>query len=347
MTPKQIKELADKANRLRAEYSKLYELGDTHKAIGLEREYLNLRRRVIDEISSEVSRKRAVPLAEVKRRVRERPKKPRYATGIDVLDRELVPAKEYNGYNVGGFTLGNLIQIVGARGSGKSSIMMKIHGNISRREPVLWVDFEMGEARVVEKIEDFPHDEENLLYYNASREIDDIIDEIKMQYASGCRNVVIDSAMKIRAGRLQGYERASFVSDRLSELTSTLEINIFVINQLSQNSEHEGRAAIKHGNDAEYDADFIFFVAKLPKKDTSGKPMKDEIGAPVTDDSRRFLVCAKNRQDDRLFKVQITKADIFGGGAARASPRHEEVVFEPGDDGTLFESITRQREELE
>lgn len=312
MTPSEIKELADKANRIRAEYSRLYEMGDNQKAIELEREYLDLRRRVIDEISSEVSRKRAVPLAEIKRRVKERPKKPRYATGITVLDRELVPPKKYNGHEIGGFTLGNMIQIVGARGSGKSSVMMKIHGTISKREPVLWMDFEMGESRVVEKIESFDHDDRNLLYYNASREISDIIDEIKMQYASGCRNVIIDSAMKLEARGLQGYERASYVSAKLSELTSTLDLNIFVINQISQSSEHEGRAAIKHGNDTEYDADFIFFVAKLPKKDATGKVARDELGQPVTDDSRRVIICAKNRQDDRLFKVTVSKSDIFG-----------------------------------
>ena len=317
MTLEQIKELAAQAKTLQMRYTELYRLGEDREAIKVEREYLEARRKVIDAVSSEVRRKRAVPLAEIKRRVKERPKKPRYETGIRSLDRELVPPKRY-GHDVGGFTLGNLIYIVGASGSGKSSIMMKIHGNISRREPVLWMDFEMGESRVVEKIEAFAHDDRNLLYYNASRDIDEIIDEIKLHYASGCRNVIIDSAMKIEAKGLSGYERASHVSGKLSELASTLEINIFVINQISQSSEHEGRLAIKHGNDAEYDADFTLFVAKKPIIE-NGRVKKDELGVPMADESRRVIVCKKNRQDERLFTVEITKSEIFGP---------EEIKFE-------------------
>jgi len=313
MTLEEIRMASEEANRLKAQYVRAYELGDDAEALKLERRYLDLRRRVIDAVTDTVEKKRAVPLAEIKRRVAAMPKRPKYETGIRSLDAELVTEEQKMRGDIGGFTLGNFIQIAGSRGAGKTSIMLKILTNISLREAVLWCDFEMGERRVVEKIKPFPHDDTRLHYYNSSRELGDIIDEIKLHYGGGARHFVIDSAMKIVvSGVRERYDRFSEISARLSELTSTLGINVYLINQMSQTAERDGVFAIKHGNDAEYDADYIFYVTKVKKIGPDGKLLRNEYDEVEFDEQVRRIVCTKNREDERLFSVLVPKSEIFG-----------------------------------
>jgi hypothetical protein len=49
-----------------------------------------------------------------------------------------------------------------------------------------------------------------------------------------------------------------------------------------------------------------------PKKTKNGKPIRDEFGQDVLDDSKRVIYCTKNRQDERLFSLIIEKNEIFG-----------------------------------
>ena len=145
-----------------------------------------------------------------------------------------------------------------------------------------------------------------MFYYDSSREISDIVDEIKYLYASGVRHFVIDSMMKINeAGTKRGYESFSSISAKLSELSSSLMINIYLINQMSQDSVKNGHLMLKHGNDAEYDADYIFFILKKPTGE------KDETGQPTFVEDVRIIRCTKNRPDSRLFSVEIDKSLIF------------------------------------
>ena len=211
----------------------------------------------------------------------------------------------------GGLALGNFIQIAGAKGTGKSSLMLKILTGFSLYENVSWFDFEMGEDRVVEKLKAFRHNADKIFYYTASRNIDDVTDEIKFLNAGGVNHFVIDSAMKINVPGTDRYEKFSTISGRLSELTSYLGINIYMINQMSQSAEREGHLAIKHGNDAEYDADFIFYLVNAIKHDNNNNPIKDETGQLMRDQDKRVLKCEKNRQDDRLFTIEISKTAIF------------------------------------
>jgi len=303
---------AKQAFELKNKYILEYDRDNIKEAKKLEMQYLTLRREVLTEIDNTALRQRSEPISIVRERVLNKKKPKRIETGIRELDYELVDNQMKKREIKGGFALGNFIQIAGSRGSGKSSIMMKILTGFSNYEKTCWFDFEMGESRVVEKLNDFTHNDNNLLYYSSSRQLSDVVDEIKLLNAMGVNHFVVDSAMKIIVPNLDNYNRFSVISSELSSLTSSLGINIYMINQMSQESEKTGILAIKHGNDAEYDADFIFYIVQMRSKDKNDNLMTDDFDMPIYDDDSRLLKCTKNRQDDRLFSVIIQKSSIFG-----------------------------------
>ena len=306
-----IEEKAKATQALKGKYLHLYENNDFREAKKVELEYLEARKEILTLVDDNIARQKSVPMKVIKERVKAKTKPKRIETGIRELDYELVTEDMKKRGAKGGLALGNFIQIAGSRGAGKSSFMLKMLTGFSNYEKVCWFDFEMGEDRVVQKLEDFTHNDENMLYYASSRSLNDVIDEIKFLNATGINHFVVDSAMKINVQNVDRYEKFSTISGQLSSLTSSLGINIYMINQLAQSSEREGFLAIKHGNDAEYDADFIFYILTKPLlKD--GKNVKDEVGMNIMDDDMRILKCVKNRQDERLFSVNVPKSSIMG-----------------------------------
>ena len=316
-----LQEKADKTLALKANYLNLYENQNYDNAKKVELEYLDLRRELLTEIDDDIARQRSIPMSIIKKRVYEKVRPKRIETGIHNLDMELVDDAMHMRGEKGGLALGNFIQLAGSKGTGKSTIMLKIITGFSNYERVSWFDFEMGEDRVVKKLEDFTYDDENVLYYSASRLLSDVVDEVKILNASGVKHFVVDSAMKIRVKTSDRYEKFSTISSELSELTSSLGINIYMINQMSQTAEREGHLSIKHGNDAEYDADFMFFILSKPETDESGDVVVDDMGIPKVDENSRYLKCTKNRQDERLFTVEIPKYQILGS-------KPVEIVYE-------------------
>jgi len=302
---------AEKALKLRQAYLDAKENGDTKLAIRLELEYMRVRKPVLEAVDNSTKERKSTNIKIIKDRVANMPKKPRYATGLLPLDRMLVPFEELNRNTKGGFELGNFIQIAGSKGAGKSTFLMKIMSSFTTYTKVVWFDFEMGSKRVVKKMSGFNFNDDNLFYYEGGRDLDEIIDEIKLMYADGAEHFVIDSAMKINIKSSDRYEKFSTISNKLSELTSTLNINIYLINQMSQEAVESGVLKIKHGNDAEYDSDFIFFLLKFAEKDEHGRVKKDEFGMPIYDNNERVLVCDKNRQDEHEFKVKLSKFDML------------------------------------
>ncbi len=307
-----LEKKAQEAFDLKIQFNKMYE-EDNPEAVKTEMKYLSLRRSVLEEIDEEIHRQKSEPIRVVRERVERKKTPKRIETGISILDRELVPEELRQRGEKGGFALGNFIQLAGSKGTGKSSLMLKLLTGFSEYEKVCWMDFEMGEDRVISKLKAFSHDEDNLLYYSSSRSLSDVTDEIKFLNLLGVHHFVIDSAMKITVDNSDRYDKFSKISGELSALTSYLGINIYMINQMSQSAEKEGHLAIKHGNDAEYDADFIFYLVNATMMEEDGKtPKKDKQGMVMKDENRRILKCEKNRQDERLFSVEIPKSSIFG-----------------------------------
>ncbi len=299
------KEKKAEADKLYHEYNSLRDNEEIEKSLAIERKYAKLRIELIDEVTQEVERRKSMSMNQVEILVDSLPKKPKIRTGIDVLDWRL-----RNGdidKEMGGFTLGNFIQIAGAKYAGKTTLMMKIMMGFSLQEKVSWFDFEMGKEKAVYKSRQFERESKNVHYYDGSRDIHDIVDEIKFLYAEGINHFVIDSMMKLTAKEYKkGYESASYISNLLSSLTSSMSINIYMINQMSQDSIKNGNLLMKHGNDVEYDSDYIFFIMRkiLDKQ--------DEYGRPVYDENCRVLLCTKNRVDDNTFDIEIEKKDIVG-----------------------------------
>ncbi len=317
-----LKRKAERAKALQRKVGELRSAGEHFAALKVEKKFLELRLEIVSEVTKEIGMRRSVPIRDVIEEVDSEPPRPRQATGIRALDLQLANWRDRQRGIPGGFELGNFIQIAGNRGSGKTSFLMKILTNISTFQRVVWFDFEMGKRRVVEKLKPFKFNPDNLYYYSGSRDVHEIIDEIKLHYADGARHFVIDSTMKLTVrGVHDRLERFSEISRLLSELCADLGINVYIINQMSQSSVREGELSLKHGNDAEYNADFIFYLLAIKKQDERGEIERDEYGQVVYDETKRILRCAKNRQDDHLFTIEITRSEIFG-------PKTIEYIYE-------------------
>lgn len=300
-----VNEKAAIAKELQSKYLNERSRGLKRESLITEREYLVIRKELIDEVTTEVKNKKSVNFNMIRNRVKNRKSEPKRETGIRVLDIELVSESKYGRGHLGGFSIGNFIQIAGERGAGKTTLMLRLLAGLSNYETVSWFNFEMSDEKAVNSLDEFENG--TIEYYEGSRELTDIIDEIKYLYSTGIKHFLIDSMMKIDSNGLKrGYESFSHISSKLSELTSTLGINIYLIQQMSSESQRNNTLMMKHGNDAEYDADYMFFLVKA----ATGE--KDDAGQNIVDESKRYLVCTKNRPDHRLFTIEIQKSDIFG-----------------------------------
>lgn len=300
-----MKEKKYQADKLFQEFHNLRANGQTEQSLIIERKYAQIRIELIDEVTKEVTQRKSITMDKLEAMVDALPKKPKIRTGIYPLDLHLVNENKGKDQEVGGFTLGNFIQIAGAKNAGKTTLMMKIITNFSQLEKVSWFNFEMSDEKAVDTSRLFKRETKNLHYYDGSRDIKEVVDEIKFLYAEGVKHFVIDSMMKLNAkGYKRGYETASYVSSLLSELTSSMCINIYMINQMSQDSLRDGDLFMKHGNDIEYDSDYIFFIMRK----TTGK--KNNYGLPLYDENCRVLVCTKNRVDHNTFAIEIEKKHI-------------------------------------
>lgn len=307
-----LKELVANANSLKAAYVKEYENGNDERGMEIEKQYLGERTKIIDLVTLEVKKRKSVSFDVIEREVDAMKKPIPRETGIRSLDYELVSEDDRKFSKVGGFPLGSFVQIAGSRGVGKTSMLLKILSGFTIGEPVGWFDFEIGKVSSREKMKKFKYINTNLLYYNGSRLLDDVVAEIKLLYAEGVKHFIIDSNMKLRVPEAYSdVNKNTIISDRLSELTSSLHINIYLINQVSQDSDKNGGLFLKGGNDAEYDADFILFILKSKLLDEKGKIKLDEAGLPLWDESSRYIKCMKNRPYERLFTVKIDKSEIF------------------------------------
>ncbi|HIP44896.1 MAG TPA: hypothetical protein EYG93_06155 [Sulfurospirillum arcachonense] len=328
-----LEELSKKAKQKEIAFKTAYSEKNFDEGVKLEREYLQLRMKIIENVNNEIKKRKSIPFFKIREELEKTPIPPKRESGIRKLDEMLLPEEERRFGNIGGFTLGNYIIWAGAKGAGKTSLILKVIANLSVYENVAWFDFEMGRRKADKKINSFEHNDKLLHYYDGDRNLNEIINEIKVLFADGFRNFIIDSKMKIRvSGAKRGYESSSVISSRLSELTSSLEINIHMIDQMSAENTKDSHLGLKGGNDAEYDADYIFYMMKIHKKNEAGQTIRDEAGVPLFDDTRRLLICDKNRvDDDDGFRVEILKSDIFG------NTEPFEVIYSEYDENSIAE----------
>jgi len=238
---------------------------------------------MLDLISKEDKERTMLTARQLKAKVDSEPIPPRYETGIHILDNKLK----------GGIETGTFIQLSGESGAGKTSLVLAILANISKYKRADFFNFEMGDRRIVNRLVnlfDIESQWDNLHIDSYTRHIDKLVDEITLSARDGVKFFMIDSMMKIETDTDNIIESQSEVSYKLSKLAQGKELIIFLINQQSEDALKNKRLSLKGSNSQKYDADIVFFL--------------------VVEKDIRKLICAKNRQDEYTFSLDITLDDV-------------------------------------
>lgn len=245
----------------------------------LKRELFKNKLEMIDLITIEEKRN-GITARELKKLVDMRPKLPRYETGLRALDDELQ----------GGIEIGTFIQLAGESFTGKTHMTLEILSNIANYSKAVFFNFEMGDTRIIGRLKRLLKTDaqwDNLIIDNDSRELSALSNEITLYAHEGVKFFVIDSKMKIHINsKLEDNQKASAISKELSRLTQKHDIIIFLINQMSEDDIKNKRLAFKGSGDQQFDSDISLFYVK----DKEGK---------------RTLICNKNRQDEREFRIEL------------------------------------------
>lgn len=235
--------------------------------------------RMIDIIQAEEKRA-GITARELKKLVKNRPRVPRYETGVHALDTKLFD----------GIEIGTLVQLAGESGIGKTHLTLEILSNVASYAKAVFFNFEMGDKRIIKRLDKLLATDEqwdNLIIDKDSRNINALENEIILYARDGIKFFVIDSKMKIEADdKLKEHQQASAITKRLSKLTQQYDIIIFLINQMSEEDIKGKRLAFKGSGDQQYDSDISLFY------------VKDK-------ESKRMLICNKNRQDEITFKIDL------------------------------------------
>lgn len=240
--------------------------------------------RELEDIDGSIELENAKAVVE---RVSAKPKLPKFATGIRFLDDRMH----------GGFEAGSFVNVAGENFAGKTELILAILGNIAKYSPVVFFSFEMYENLLTKRFEKWDDTQlANLLIDQKHRELDAITSIIRAYAKKGVRFFAIDSRMKIEVpGISEQYERNSRISAELSKLTQELGIVLLLINQIAESDQRNKRLALKGSGDQAYDSDVLLFVLK--DKD---------------DDSKRIMVCEKDRINGKRWIQDYTMADLTG-----------------------------------
>ncbi len=258
---------------------------DIALSLKLKKEYHYNKIAMLHAISDEDKKRKALTARELRELVASQPIPPRYGTGIVLLDDKLK----------GGFEVGTFIQVAGESGAGKTTLLLAILSNVAKYKKEVFFNFEMGSRRIVKRLENLLTTEEqwdNLLIDTESRHINTLCMEITLHAREGQKFFMIDSMMKIEtdsADYLKGQEE---ISHKLSKLAQQKELIIMLINQVSEEALKNKRLSLKGSNSQKYDADMAFFL--------------------TVEGDKRVLHCAKNRQDEYLFNLELTEDDVKG-----------------------------------
>ncbi len=258
-------------------------MNDNDEAIVLKKELYANKLEMLNLLTQE-DRRAGVTALSLRTKVDAMENIPRYATGITALDRE----EAFNG----GIEVGSLILFGGASGTGKSKLTLEIVCNVAAYSKAVFFNLEMGERRIVSRLKKQLHTDaqwSNLIIDSSTRDLDDILMEIRLHARDGARFFVVDSRMKITVkGEKQEYQKISHITKELSSICQQLDIIVFLINQISEEDQKGERLSFKGSGDQLYDADIALFYT-MDKENMR----------------QRTLVCSKNRQDERGFKMNL------------------------------------------
>jgi len=272
-------EALDARNKELSNLIAIAERNNSTERYSLKKELYENKIKMIEIIT--VEEKRAgITARELKRLVELKPKVPRYETGIAALDKNFF----------GGIEIGTFIQLAGESGVGKTHFLLEILSNIANYSKTVFFNFEMGDTRIVHRLNKLLINDpqwDNLIIDKDSRNIDALCNEIILYARDGVKFFTIDSKMKIEvSGNMEEHQKFSSITSRLAKLSQQHDIIIFLINQMNEADIKSKRLAFKGSGDQQYDSDISLFY------------VKDEKG-------KRTLICNKNRQDERTFKIDL------------------------------------------
>jgi replicative DNA helicase len=313
-----MSELIETTNKLKKEITTLEGEENFEKARKIEKEYLELRAKLLDMIDSSTRRAKSIDFNDFLEQLENEPEVPKVYTGIPLLDayleQEITDEKGRvidRRYGLGGHS--NLIILAGVSGAGKTNFFMRLISFLSRKNKVAFFNFEMGKMKARDNLLKYRAimNSKNIKIYLGDRSLDEIKIEIKLLSAMGVRHIAIDSIMNIEVKGIHTSKEVDswkYISKELSKLASQLEINIYLIAQVSQTTEKEGGLYLKNGNALQYMADYVMFLSKEKIMATPQRPKKDpQTGNFIYREDARLLSIIKNRIDEKNFTITIPK----------------------------------------
>ncbi len=252
---------------------------DINLELKLKKELYSNKLLMIDMITA-TDKRNGIKAVDFMKLVEEMPHIPRYATGINALDMELL----------GGLETGLFIQLAGESGVGKTHLFLEIVTNIALGNKSVFFNFEMGKRLLhkrLKKLIAHTIQGENLIIDSDTRNLKDLIMEIELYSQDGIKFFAIDSKMKIEVdGKEDEHLKISRLSNELAKLAQKRDIIILLVNQMNESDIKNNRLAMKGSGDQKYDADIALFYVKDEKEN-------------------RTLMCTKNRQDEVLFTLKL------------------------------------------
>jgi len=162
---------------------------DNKEKMKLKKEYHQTKLKMIELLDTEQTNK-GVTARELINDVNSRKKVPRYSLGIRGLDDALN----------GGIELGTFIQLAGQSFTGKTHLVLEILSNIAGAWGAVLFNFEMGDVRIAKRLDKLLVTDtqlDNLIIDSRTRDIDMLINEIRIYAKKGVKFFAIDSKMKI------------------------------------------------------------------------------------------------------------------------------------------------------
>lgn len=211
------------------------------------------------------------------------PNKPKYETGLNVIDNHFD----------GGLELAQLIMVGGEKGSGKTAFTLQFLYNVSQGFKSAFLSFEMPTYKLAKRAKKTDlniNQRKNIKIIEKGRDISQIEKTIKKLARHDTKFFTIDSLMKVTNKFLKEKrnEQISDITARLSRLCIELDIIIILIVQVSKDDLKNGFMAVKGSGDADHDADIMFFIQKDKKNE-----------------KKRNFICEKNRQNGNEFKEEM------------------------------------------
>jgi len=257
--------------------------------------------KMLDIIHQKQELRTGVSAREYKIRVKNKVKKPKYSTGIHRLDNLFG----------GGFETGQFINIAGESFTGKTELAMSICANISNSKKVAWFNFEMGEKNFIKRLDRVLINNvqwDNFYIDEGTRDIERLCNEIDLLAEDNYFCFGIDSRMKLQSLKhKEEYQKYSYISSKLSEFAQTRDVLIFFINQVSEQDIKSKRLAFKSSGDQKYDSDIALFLTLE----------EDKMGLKAIEDKQRYLVCNKNRQTEKTFRIPINLIEYIYKGISK------------------------------